>query len=150
MSLKATGYKTNIKVATNTMGKHVWMLASGVGIKTAMILERNNVQLKHNLPVCKMGLVEWMFSKTNDCNTNNTSLICYCYGVVSYKASHALEPLSDLSCIPIWVLIFSDSFTSALWLQHTYNSKAGSWHEMSLNLADAVSLPHYIRFFTMQ
>jgi hypothetical protein len=32
-----------------------------------------------------------------DCEENDT---VYCYGVVSYKASHAVRPLSGLLCVP--------------------------------------------------
>jgi hypothetical protein len=39
----------------------------------------------------------------------------YCYGVVSYKASHSLRLFSDLLCVPIWNLIIPDSSTWALW-----------------------------------
>jgi hypothetical protein len=39
----------------------------------------------------------------------------YCYGVVSYKASHALQPFSDPLCVPIWVLIIPDPSTRVLW-----------------------------------
>jgi hypothetical protein len=38
-----------------------------------------------------------------------------CYGVVSYKASHALRPFSDIVWVPICVLIILDSTTRALW-----------------------------------
>jgi hypothetical protein len=38
----------------------------------------------------------------------------YCYWMVSYRASHALRPFSDLLCIPIWVIIIPDSSTRVL------------------------------------
>jgi hypothetical protein len=44
----------------------------------------------------------------------------YCYGVVSYKASHALRKFYDLSCVPIWIIIIPESFARALWLQQTH------------------------------
>jgi hypothetical protein len=48
---------------------------------------------------------------------NNTG---YCYGVVSYKASHALRSFSDILCIPVCILLIPDSTTSDLWLQHRH------------------------------
>jgi hypothetical protein len=56
----------------------------------------------------------------------------YCYEVVSYKASNALRLFSS----HIWVLIIPDSSTTALWLQQTPSSEAGSWREMSMDFAD--------------
>jgi hypothetical protein len=47
--------------------------------------------------------------------SNILLITCYCYGVVSYIASHALRTFSDLLCVPIWVLIFYDSIKKALW-----------------------------------
>jgi hypothetical protein len=38
----------------------------------------------------------------------------YCYGVLSYKASHALLPFYDLYFVSIRVLIIPDSSTSAV------------------------------------
>jgi hypothetical protein len=51
----------------------------------------------------------------------------YCYGVVSYKASHALRPFSDLLCVLIWFLIITDSSARALWQipAETPSSEAG-------------------------
>jgi hypothetical protein len=43
-----------------------------------------------------------------------TLLSGYCYEVVWRKESHALQPFSDLLCIPIWVLIIPDSSTRDL------------------------------------
>jgi hypothetical protein len=43
-----------------------------------------------------------------------TNVIGYCYGELPYKAPHALRPLSDLFCFPIWVAVTPDSSTSAL------------------------------------
>jgi hypothetical protein len=40
------------------------------------------------------------------------------------------------------VVIIPDTFISALWLQQRHSSKAGSWREMSLNLANVVSLSY--------
>jgi hypothetical protein len=40
----------------------------------------------------------------------NSSFTCYCYGVVSYKASHSLQPFSGLLCDLIWFLTFPDSW----------------------------------------
>jgi hypothetical protein len=37
-----------------------------------------------------------------------------CYGVVSYKASRALRPSTDLLFVPIWVIIITDSSTRGL------------------------------------
>jgi hypothetical protein len=62
----------------------------------------------------------------------------FCYEVVSYKASHALLLISDLSCVPVWGLLISDSSTRALWLQQIPNSEAGIWWEIPLNIADEV------------
>jgi uncharacterized membrane protein len=68
---------------------------------------------------------------------------CYCYGVISYKASHALRPFSDVLCVTIWAIIIPDSFTSALWLQHKHllaNQGVGekflkfSWRSISVIL----------------
>jgi hypothetical protein len=56
----------------------------------------------------------------------------YCYGVVSYKASHALRLLSDLLCVRTWVLIITDSSTTALWElpAETPSSEVGeTWRE---------------------
>jgi hypothetical protein len=39
------------------------------------------------------------------------------YGVVSYKASHALLLYPDILCVRIWILITPDLSTSAHWLQ---------------------------------
>jgi hypothetical protein len=72
----------------------------------------------------------------------------YCYGMVLYKASHALQPFSDVLYIPIWVLVTPHSSTSALIPAETSSSEAGSWQDVSLNLAD-VSLSYYARFFNM-
>jgi hypothetical protein len=44
----------------------------------------------------------------------------YCYVVVSYKASRALRSFSDLLCVPVLVLIISDSSIRDLWVQRKY------------------------------
>jgi hypothetical protein len=69
----------------------------------------------------------------------------YCYGVVSYKASHALQPLSDLLCFPVWVLIIPNSSTRALWLQQRQRSKQLARN--ALELTDMVSLSYSAGIF---
>jgi hypothetical protein len=39
----------------------------------------------------------------------------YWYGLVSYKASHALRSFYYLLCVPIWVLVIPDSPFKSLW-----------------------------------
>jgi hypothetical protein len=51
MWLKTMDCKTNKNITTTT-GKAVWP-ASGVGIKTAMLIKCDGVLLKLNLPSCK-------------------------------------------------------------------------------------------------
>jgi hypothetical protein len=38
-----------------------------------------------------------------------------CYGMVSYKASHALQPFSDLLCVTTSVLLIHESSSTAVW-----------------------------------
>jgi hypothetical protein len=58
----------------------------------------------------------------------------------SYKSSTALRPFCDLICVPICVLVIPDS----LYLQQ---SEAGSFREMSLNLADEIFLSYSVGIF---
>jgi hypothetical protein len=85
--------------------------------------------------------------------TCSSILICfltsYYYGVVSYKASHALQPFSYLFFFSMWVLIAPEPHTRALWFQQSASNEAGRWRKISLNLADAVSLSYSSGFFNM-
>jgi hypothetical protein len=76
----------------------------------------------------------------------------YCYGMVSYNASHALRLLSVLMCIPIWVLNNSDSSTEALCQipAETPSSEAG--RNLGRNVsyfAGEVSLSYSVGVFNM-
>jgi hypothetical protein len=87
------------------------------------------------------------------CNSEFIILLVtsYCYGVVSYKASHALRQFSDLLCFPISVPIILDSSTRALRQipAETPSTKLGeTWREME-NFADEISLSYSAVFFVM-
>jgi hypothetical protein len=56
--------------------------------------------------------------------------------------------ISDLLCIPIWVLIRFIPQCSLV-APETSSNEAGSWWEMSLNLAYEASLSYYAKFFNM-
>jgi hypothetical protein len=60
---------------------------------------------------------------------------------------HGIVVISDLLCIPSSALITPDSSTSAVWLDQRHLVVK---QEMSLKLADMVSLSYYARFFNMQ
>jgi hypothetical protein len=77
----------------------------------------------HSNCFCQLLIVRGV----NDVRQTEIWNTVYCYGVVSYKASHALWPFSDLLCIPIQVLIILVSSTTALWqiLAETSSSEAG-------------------------
>jgi hypothetical protein len=76
----------------------------------------------------------------------------YCYGVVSYKASHALRPFSDLLCVPVWILIVPDSSTRALWQQPAETSSSEEGRNMARNdseFADEDCLSYFAAFFNV-
>jgi hypothetical protein len=76
----------------------------------------------------------------------------YCCGVVSYKACHALRLFSNLSYVSIWALIIPDSFTRAVWqipAQIPSSELGETWRELSVNVADEVSLSYYAGIFNM-
>jgi hypothetical protein len=75
----------------------------------------------------------------------------YCYGMVSYKASHELWPVSDILFIPNSLIIIPDSSTGAVWLQQTHLvvKKGENWREMSVNITDNVSLLYSAGIFNM-
>jgi hypothetical protein len=63
--------------------------------------------------------------------------IGYCCGMISYKASPALQPFSNLLWVPIWVLIIPDSSNRALWQirGETPRWESGeTWGEIVVNL----------------
>jgi hypothetical protein len=60
--------------------------------------------------------VQNCYIPTNDSFADWTQVFTgYCYGIVSYKASHALRTFPVLLCVPIWVPFIPDSSSRALW-----------------------------------
>jgi hypothetical protein len=75
-----------------------------------------------------------------------------CYGVVSYKVSHALRAFSDTMCVPIWVLIVYDSSTRAFWQISEANpvvNQGETWRKMSVIFAGKVSLSYFAGIFNI-
>jgi hypothetical protein len=74
----------------------------------------------------------------------------YCYRKVSYKASYALRPFSDLLCVLVRFLIIPESYTRALWKipAEAPSSDAGrNLSRMAVNFAGEVSLSYYAGIF---
>jgi hypothetical protein len=70
------------------------------------------------LELALLQLHQWLKDVTSSLDEENKFKVStgYCYGVVSYKASHALRPFSDLLCVPVfWVLVISDASTTPFW-----------------------------------
>jgi hypothetical protein len=66
---------------------YVIILSSGT-VTYATEKESWNKQYMHNL----LSIEPW--------SCNDSHAYCYCYGVVSHKASQALRPLSHVLCVP--------------------------------------------------
>jgi hypothetical protein len=77
----------------------------------------------------------------------------YCYGVVSYKATHALRPFSNLLFVRIWVLIVPNSSTRESPLantsRHLIAKQGEAWRKICVNFAGEVSLSHSARICNM-
>jgi hypothetical protein len=85
----------------------------------------------------KLGKINWLESVgVADMTYRSTG---YCYEVVVYKASHELWPISDMLCVPIWVIIIRDSSNSAHWLQQRHLLAKQSWHVLEFSW-DSISV----------
>jgi hypothetical protein len=73
----------------------------------------------------------------------------YCYMVVPHKASHALQPFLSIGRPHLTSNHFWFINQCSMVAAEISSSKARSWQEMSLNLADVVSLSYYAGIFNM-
>jgi hypothetical protein len=62
-----------------------WVLSSG--------LKRPEHEANHSLPSSAEVINEWSYASTTTCVCMTCLVTGYFFGVVSYKASHALRPL---------------------------------------------------------
>jgi hypothetical protein len=69
---------------------------------------------------------------------SNQLVTGYCYGVVSYKAFHALRPFSDILCSPsefLSLLIYSQELSGKYQRRHLVAKQVKTCREISINFA---------------